>query len=1484
MALPFVARRPAVPAPFEKLQALIESDYVESNLQFYMNGRKVVLENPNPEWTLLDFIRSRHGSKGTKLGCGEGGCGACTVVLQSIDQTGPKRLRHLAVNACLYPLVGVVGKHLITVEGLGSVDNPHPLQERIAKLHGSQCGFCTPGIVLSMYAMIRNAWDPVEQTFKLSASDIELEGHLDGNLCRCTGYKPILAAAKTFIVEDLHSKLVEEQDNDETLLDGEMGERAKYVPEGIPELLKKSPVSCGRPGGCCRDKPGTTSGCSSGVDSEQSNQETSSDEESGKSSQSSQTTPSESEEMEVSGAAYGQPVKRRLRNPPPGEEGEGTKTRSGLDAPPPKSYPAGLQPDLKPYTPSTELIFPPSLKKFELRPICYGNSDMIWLRPTSLEQLLAIKSLDPTVKLVGGSSEVQIEIRFKYSKFAIMVFVGDIPELKETVVPESEEDLASMTELVIGANTSLTDCEEMFKTLSKKLGRRGLVLEAARKQLRYFAGRQIRNAASLAGNIATASPISDMNPVLLASGATVVAQSKSDGEILLPMETFFVSYRKTSLPADAVITKIRIPIPPANASEITKAYKQAKRKDDDIAIVTAAFKVRLDGEGNVDTIALAYGGMAPTTVLAKNSAKALSGKKWYDPRTLDAGLRALREEFNLSFGVPGGMATYRVTLALSFFFRFWHEVVAELKLGDVDPELIQEIHRGISSGTRDNINPEEQRVVGKQIPHLSAVKQNTGEAEYIDDMPRHDQELYGAFVFSQKAHAKLIEVDFSPAIGPGLAVGYVDKNDLSKERNMWGPIKKDEPLFADGIVESHGQVIGMVYAETAILAQKATRLVKVVYEDLPPILTIDEAIEAKSFYTNEKELKKGAAIDGSMDKAFSSCDRVFEGTVRMGGQEHFYLETNASMVIPHIEDGYMDVWSSTQNTMETQEWVSHTTGMPSNRINARVKRMGGAFGGKESRSTPIACVLAVAAQKEKRPIRCMLNRDEDMITSGQRHPFQARWKVGAMNDGTLVALEIDCYNNGGFSYDMTGAVMDRCLTHIDNSYEIPNVLARGHLCKTNIHSNTAFRGFGGPQAMFIAETYMYAVAEGLNIPVDELRLKNMYKEGDHTPFLQTIDEDWHVPLLMSQLKQQCDYEKRRAAVDAHNQKNKWKKRGIALIPSKFGISFATANHLNQASAAVKIFADGSVLLHHGGTEMGQGLYTKMAQCAAQELNVPVDAIYTNETQSFYTANVSPTAASSGSDLNGMAVKDACDQLNERLQPYREKFGPDASMKTLAHAAYMDRVNLSASGFWKMPKVGYQWGNYDINSVKPMYYYWTQGVACSEVELDVLTGDHTVLRTDIHMDVGRSINPAIDYGQIEGAYVQGQGLFTIEESLWTKEGQLFTRGPGTYKIPGFSDIPQEFNVTLLKGVSWKHLGTIQSSKGIGEPPLFLGAAALFALRDALVSARKDNGVKEPLILHSPATAERLRLAVGDDLLKLGTVQPKEGEKNFLVAVA
>lgn len=503
------------------------------------------------------------------------------------------------------------------------------------------------------------------------------------------------------------------------------------------------------------------------------------------------------------------------------------------------------------------------------------------------------------------------------------------------------------------------------------------------------------------------------------------------------------------------------------------------------------------------------------------------------------------------------------------------------------------------------------------------------------------------------------------------------------------------------------------------------------------------------------------------------------------------------------------------------------------------------------------------------------------MTTGQRNPFQAHWKVGVSKDGMLQVLDADVYNNAGFSKDLSGAVMDRALTHMENSYWIPHVHLRGHVCKTNTHSNTAFRGFGAPQGMYIAECIMTEVADSLGISVDDFREKNLYKEGQLTPFLQPL-EDWHVPQILKEIRQESDYDSRVKEVEEFNKLHKWKKRGICCVPTKFGLSFATAVHLNQAGALVHIYHDGSVLLAHGGTEMGQGLYTKMCQIAAQELNVPLDSVFTSETASNTVANTSPTAASSGSDLNGMAVQHACRQLNERLEPYRQKYGRDAPMKQLAHSAYLDRVNLSANGFYKMPNIGYLWGNY-VNPL-PMYFYFTQGAAISEVELDVLTGDHTVLRTDIKMDVGRSINPAIDYGQIEGAFVQGQGLFTIEESLWLSNGgQLFTRGPGTYKIPGFSDIPQDFRVSLLKGVPWAKLRSIQSSKGIGEPPLFLGATVLFALREAVKAARKEMAVEgvreEVLTLDSPATPERLRLSVGDRIVNWATVKAKEGEKGF-----
>jgi xanthine dehydrogenase/oxidase len=507
----------------------------------------------------------------------------------------------------------------------------------------------------------------------------------------------------------------------------------------------------------------------------------------------------------------------------------------------------------------------------------------------------------------------------------------------------------------------------------------------------------------------------------------------------------------------------------------------------------------------------------------------------------------------------------------------------------------------------------------------------------------------------------------------------------------------------------------------------------------------------------------------------------------------------------------------------------------------------------------------------------MLNRDEDMMTSGQRHPFLGRWKVGVNKDGTLQALDADVFNNGGWSQDLSAAVVDRALSHIDGVYLIPNIYVRGRIAKTNTVSNTAFRGFGGPQGMFIAECFMSEVADHLGMPVETLREINMYKSGEKTHFNQEL-KDWYVPLMWKQVRDESQYDQRRVEIERFNKTHRWNKRGLALIPTKFGISF-TALFLNQAGALVHIYHDGSVLMAHGGVEMGQGLHTKMIMIAAEALKVPQESVFISETATNTVANTSSTAASASSDLNGYAIFNACAQLNERLAPYREKFGPDAPMSKLAHAAYFDRVNLSAQGFYKTPDIGYVWGE----NTGQMFFYFTQGVTAAEVEIDTLTGDWTCLRADIKMDVGRSINPAVDYGQIEGAFIQGQGLFTTEEALWLRNnGQMFTRGPGAYKIPGFRDVPQIFNVSILKGVTWENLRTIQRSRGVGEPPLFMGSAVFFAIRDALKAARKQWNVEEVLNLVSPATVERIRTNCGDPILKRGTVIPKEGERSFFVA--
>lgn len=1209
-----------------------------------------------------------------------------------------------------------------------------------------------------MYALLRNHAEPSEE---------DVEEAFDGNLCRCTGYRPLLDAAQSF----------------------------------------SKPVSCSKkdngteiPGGCCMAN-GNNGGCCKLGD---------------------------------------------------------------RDTNPAKQFPA---PQFKEYEPDTELIFPPALQKYEMKPLAFGNKRKRWFRPTTVKQLLEIKTVYPSAKIIGGSTETQIEVKFKSMNYTPSVFVGDIAELRGY---KFEDD-----HVQLGGNVTLTDVEEIMKEAIDHYGpTRGQPFAAILKQLRYFAGRQIRNVGTPAGNLATASPISDLNPVFMATNSVIIAQTL-DEVIEIPMSSFFKGYRVTALPPNGIIASIRVPAA-KEEGEYMVAFKQAKRKDDDIAIVNAALRLELDDDAVVVDCNLVYGGMAPTTIAAKKTQDFLVGKQFADQETLEGAMSSLEQDFDLRFGVPGGMATYRKTLALSFFYKFYHEVLSKLHDKDTkaDTDAVGEIERMISTGKKDHdaTLAYTKKVLGKPEPHVAALKQTTGEAQYTDDIPVQHNELFGCMVLSTKAHARLLSVDPAAALELPGVVSWVDHNDLpNPEANWWGAPSCDEVFFAVDEVFTTAQPIGMVLANTARQAEVAAKAVKVQYEELPSILTIEEAIEASSFFDHAHSIKKG-----DVNEAFETADHVFTGVARMAAQEHFYLETQACVVVPKPEDGEIEVFSSTQNPTETQAYVAQVTGVAANKVVTRVKRLGGGFGGKETRSVQIAGICAVAANKVRRPVRCMLNRDEDMMTSGQRHPFLARWKLAVNKDGKIQALDSDVFCNGGWSQDLSAAVVDRALSHIDGVYLIPNVHVRGRIAKTNTVSNTAFRGFGGPQGMFISECYMEEVADHLGIPAREFRELNMYKSGEITHFNQEL-KDWHVPLMYKQVQEESEYERRLEEVAKFNESHTWNKRGMALIPTKFGISF-TALFLNQAGALVHIYHDGSILLAHGGVEMGQGLHTKMIMIAAEALNVPKESVFISETATNTVANTSSTAASASSDLNGYAVWNACEILNKRLEPYREKYGADAPMSKLAHSAYFDRVNLSAQGFYKTPDIGYVWGE----NVGQMFFYFTQGVTAAEVEIDTLTGDWTCLRADIKMDVGRSINPVIDYGQIEGAFIQGQGLFTTEEPLWLRvNGQMFTRGPGAYKIPGFRDIPQEFNVSILKDVTWENLRTIQRSRGVGEPPLFMGSAVFFAIRDALKAARKEWGCEDVLSLWSPATVERIRTSCADPILKRGKVEPKEGERSFFV---
>ncbi|SKA13221.1 xanthine dehydrogenase, molybdenum binding subunit apoprotein [Enhydrobacter aerosaccus] len=750
--------------------------------------------------------------------------------------------------------------------------------------------------------------------------------------------------------------------------------------------------------------------------------------------------------------------------------------------------------------------------------------------------------------------------------------------------------------------------------------------------------------------------------------------------------------------------------------------------------------------------------------------------------------------------------------------------------------------------------------------HDSAFKHVTGQALYIDDMPEPAGTLHAALILSPVAAGRLRTLDLSAVSTAPDVVAVIGPADIPGQNDV-APVGQNEPLFAVDQVSYAGQPLALVAARTLDAARRAAERATIDIAAAEPVLDIETALARQEYVQAPSTL-----LRGDPEQALKSAPHKLSAEFTVGGQEHFYLEGQIAFALPG-EDGDIVVHSSTQHPTEVQHICARLLGCDFNRITAVVRRLGGGFGGKESNASWVAGAAALAASHTGRPVKLRLPREIDMIATGKRHPFLYRYTVGFDDDGRVLALDAMLAADAGWSLDLTPGVMARALTHTDNAYWIPHFRAVGYACRTNKQSNTAFRGFGGPQGVVVMEDALDRIARRLGRDPDAVRALNFYGgENDETPYGQKVEQN-HLSRVWAELRRDAGIEQRRAEIDAFNRTSTVLKRGLGLFPLKFGISF-NIPHMNQAGALVHVYTDGSIRLNHGGTEMGQGLFTKVAQVVAEVFKVDIDRIRASATSTAEVPNTSPTAASTGSDLNGWAAYEAANTIKQRMTNFAaDHFGvapgdiafADGTVRIakpgsnqvlsfgeLVRLCYLGRVSLSSTGYYKTPKI--HWDGVAMRG-RPFFYY-SYGAAAAEVVIDTLTGESRVLRADLVQDCGASLNPAIDLGQIEGAFVQGQGWFTCEELWWDAAGRLRTVGPSTYKIPGSRDAPKVFNVKLLENAPSQE-ATIFRSKAVGEPPLMLATAVWNALKDA-VAAAGDSRIA--VRLDAPATPERILAAL------------------------
>ena len=1372
-----------------------------SEIVFYVNGSRVALHNPDPALLLVDYLRSS-GLTGTKLSCGEGGCGACTVMLAKWDRVRSRVVRR-AVNACLRPVASIDGMAVTTVEGIGNMrDGLNPVQDRLAAGNGSQCGYCSPGFVMTAYAYLREHEQPSERA---------IEDLFAGNLCRCTGYRPILDAMRSFA------------------------------------------------------------------------------------------------------------------SPP---------------------YATGVAAD----------TFPDELRDRAPRPLRLHGKGRTWYRATTLQLAQELKERhwaapnDPS--LVAGNTSIGI---YKAEVPRVFIDVGAVEELRHVGLS------ADGAALEIGGAVTYTELRDALAELRAERPAVELAgLDALDALVARIAGTQVRDEASVGGAVsllwqhaAGAEPFpSDLYTALVGLDATVALVSRAYdggrrafGSLELPAAEAW--------PHDAVVETVRVPL--AGAGEHVETYRVARREQNAHALVNACLWVRLDGARRVEGARLAFGAIAGLPVRAVAAEQALAGRPW-DGDALTGALDALHAELEPAIidRHDGISRAYRLALAESLFYRFFLAVAEAWQPGTVAPELAGGAHatpRALSSG-REDIQRE------NAVPKLTAPRQTAGEEVYTTDTADPPGTVFGALVASAYGHASFEYADGVNAVLPALqerfdgVLAYLTAADM---RGSYTGIGGDDPVFVTGTATAYGQLVGIVVAEDARVALAAAEHVQrelIGWSPLPAVLGIDAARAQMppSVLPNPAPPPNGwlsyttsYTRDGS-DLAWLSdpltlppgADGVLSGVQRSGLQAHFYMEPQALIAQPSGDGGIL-VDASTQSPDMVQSAVRQALKLRQNQVRVRVHSLGGGFGGKTTRSPFVATPVALAAWKLNRPVRLAIDRNVDTAIIGKRHAFEGAYHV-AYKDGEVVAMTTALASDGGNTIDCSYFVIHVAQLHADNCYLVPTFGVGGTVYKTNEASNVSMRAFGVVQTILIQEDAIEQVGYRTKTSPEAIRRKLLYRIGDSTHYGEQL-EDCPIRENWDRLMRDADFERRAEAVARFNAANRWKKRGIAMIPLKYGAQYEVPA-LNYGSSLVSVYAgDGSVVVQCGGVEVGQGLQTKVAQIAARALGIDIGAVTVADADTSVTANATSTGADSGADLNGWATYIAAHQLRTRLERFADATGQDtfpgktwkAKWPAIVSRAHGERVDLAAYAFYKTKGV----------TIDKPYAFYSWSVGCSEVEVDVLTGQVTVLRSDLLVDAGLPLNPLLDLGQVQGAFVQGLGYMFTEEVLFDDEGRLLTDGTWEYKPPCSHTIPVDFRVSLkvaerpvttlpiehtvalltgagptafrpdvavlaqramlakagdppavpayssaaanpavveevkriqvfdsadiaadpeLRGqIAEATAAALHSAKNIGEPPVALAVSALLAVKRAVLSARADSGVDGWFELDAPATVARVREA-------------------------